>query len=168
MDYNKILRGINEIGVVCDDGSKLSPVVVVLLRDFAIRSSNKNVRSMKFYNAGYKRGKEITNSAKGFLQQEGFQTTSDFLELDRVDFGWIQIKDIILVMDKFLKRKIFHDYGDSNIEIEKKVFIFNEFVGINQKIRDPGDEFVSSENKELFLLLKKCCQIFIKMLEKAN
>ena len=163
-----ILKGVSIIGIVDDDGTKFSPIAAVLLRDMAIKSSNSLIRSIRFSNAGYDRGKMIKNSAKSFLQLEGFQTTSDNLQVNRINKAWAERKDLIFVMDRYLKRKIIRDYSILNQDIENKVFILCEFVGINQPIQDPGDDFASSDNREIFLLIKKCCQKLIEMLENAN
>jgi hypothetical protein len=135
MDFKNILKGITEIGIIDDDGTKLSPVAVVLLRDMAIKSSNALIRSILFSDAGYDRGKTIKNSAKGFLQLEGFQTTSDYLQVNRISKAWVERKELIFVMDEYLKLKIIRDNSILNQDIEKKVFVLGDFVGINHQFK---------------------------------
>ena len=160
MDFKNILKGITEIGIIDDDGTKLSPVAVVLLRDMAIKSSNALIRSILFSDAGYDRGKIIKNSAKSFLQLKGFQTTSDYLQVNRISKAWVERNELILVMDQYLKLKVIRDHSILNQDIDKKVFVLSDFVGINQPIQDPGDDFVDSDNRTVFLLIIKCCTKF--------
>ncbi|MHA1475413.1 MAG: arsenate reductase/protein-tyrosine-phosphatase family protein [Promethearchaeota archaeon] len=158
------LKNAMDIGIVCIDNTKLSPVAAVLLRSYALQSNNSKVRDIQFYDAGYNR--EVADSAKGFLQQQGFGTTY-MLESKRIDKKWIKSKDIILTMDRFLKRDIIYDYPLVHQDLKEKVFTLTEVAGIQERIRDPGEDY-EEDLESVFLLIDKCCKGIIKKLEKAN
>lgn len=160
------LKNVMDIGIVCIDNTKLSPVAAVLLRSYALQSSNSKVRDIQFYDAGYNRGGEVADSAKGFLQQKGFGTTY-MLESKRIDKKWIKSKDLILTIDKFIKRDIIYDYPLIHQDLKDKVFTLTEIAGIQERIRDPGEDY-EEDLESVFLLIDKCCKIIIKKLEKAN
>ncbi|QEE15510.2 hypothetical protein DSAG12_01336 [Promethearchaeum syntrophicum] len=160
------LKNAMDIGIVCIDNTKLSPVAAVLFRSYALQSNIPKVRDIQFYDAGYKRGGEVANSAKGFLQTQGFGTTY-MLESRRIDKQWIKSKDIILTMDKFIKRDIIYDYPLVHQDLKEKVFTLTEIAGIQEKIRDPGENY-EEDLDSVFLLIDKCCKKIIKKLEQAN
>ncbi len=159
------LKNAMEIGIVCIDNTKLSPIAAVLLRSYALQSSNPKVRDIQFYDAGYNRGGEVADSAKGFLQQKGFGTTF-MLESRRIDKKWIKSKDLILTMDKFIKRDIIYDYPIVHQDLKDKVFTLTEIAGIQERIRDPGEN-QEEDLEPVFSLIENCCKKIIKKLEKA-
>ena len=160
------LKNAMDIGIVCLDNTKLSPVAAVLLRSYATQSSNSKVRDIQFYDVGYNRGGDVADSAKGFLQQQGFGTTY-MLESRRIDKKWIKSKDLILTIDKFIKRDIIYDYPLVHQNLKEKVFTLTEIAEIQEKIRDPGED-CEEDLESMFLLIDKCCKKIIKKLEKAN
>lgn len=157
---------LEDIGIVCMDNTNLSPVAAYILRDLAVRSKNAKIRQLRFHDAGYKRTtNRVSNAAKGFLQQRGFGTT-DMMETKRVRKRWLEKMDLILVMDKFLKRDILYDFFSTRVEeMKQKIHIFNEFAGINERIRDPGMDY-TEDITPVFLLVERCCQNIMKKLEK--
>ena len=146
------------LSLVCLDNTNLSLVAVYLLRDLAIYSSNPKIRQIWFHDAGYKRTSiRVSNAAKGFLQQRGFGTT-DMMETKRVNKKWLEKKDLILVMDKFLKRDWIYDFFPTRVEeMNDKILLFNEFAGIEECIRDPGINY-TEDNTPVFLHVKRCCR----------
>jgi protein-tyrosine-phosphatase len=157
------LKNAKDIGIVCIDNTKLSPV---LLRSYALQSSNPKVRDIQFYDAGYNRGENIADSAKGFLQQHGYGTTF-MLEPSRINKNWIKSKDLILTMDKYIKRDIIYDFPLVHQDLRDKVFTLPEFAGIQERIRDPGENY-EEDLESVFILIDNCCKKIIKKLEKAN
>ena len=160
------LKNAIDIGIVCIDNTKLSPVAAVLLRSYALQSNNSKVRDIQFYDAGYNRGGEVADSAKGFLQQQGFGTTY-MLEAKRITKNWIKSKDLILTIDKFIKRDIIYDYPLVHQNLKDKVFTLTEVAGIQERIRDPGDNY-EEDLESVFILIDNCCKKIIKKLEQAN
>ena len=161
-----MLKNVKDIGIVCIDNTKLSPVAAVLLRNFVIKSKNPNIRNIQVYDAGYERGEKIADSARGFLQKRGFGTTF-MLETTRIDKKWVKSRDLILTMDKFLKRDIIYDFPMNDQDLKLKVFTLNEISGINERIRDPGEDY-GVDLDPIFELIEKCCKKIIEKLEKAN
>ncbi len=161
-----LLKNAMDIGIVCLDNTKLSPVAAVLLRSYALQSSNSKVRDIQFYDAGYNHGEEVSNSTKGFLQKLGFGTTY-MLKPRRINKKWIKSKSLILTMDKFIKRDIIYDYPLVHQNLRDKVFTLTEIAEIQEKIRDPGEDY-DEDLESVFLLIDKCCKKIIKKLEKAN
>jgi protein-tyrosine-phosphatase len=162
------LKGVQSVGIVCIDNTRLSPVAEILLNRLAIESRNPKVRAISFHSAGYNRtADKIADSAKGYLQTLGFGLTP-FMETDRINKDWLITKDIILTMDKYLRRDIIFNYfPGSEREWENKILVLNEVVGITEKIRDPGPDPIA-ETKHVYSLIQRCCEALIKKLEGAN
>ena len=165
---SEILKGITSIGIICLDGVRLSPVAAVIMRDLLVKSKKSAVRSISVEDAGHKRtSSKVSNSSKGFLQQRGFGTTA-FLEPKRVDKYWLKTKDLVLTMDRFIRRDILRDfYPTKKAEVEGHFLILNDAAGIRDKIRDPGDE-VNAGIEDVFLLIEECVKKIVKKIEAVN
>lgn len=161
------LKGAQTIGIVDSDNVRFGPVAQVILNRMAVESKNGNVRKISFQTAGIKRtSDQVSNSAKGYLQQKGFGAT-DLLKPQRIDKYWVKTKDLIVVLEYYLKDKVIFDFFPTNFEeMGEKVLVLNEIVEISDPIRDPGTD---EENlKPIYELLERCCKEFIKKLENAN
>jgi protein-tyrosine-phosphatase len=161
-------KGIQSVGLVCIDNTRLSPVAEVLLNRMAIESRNPKVRGISFHSAGYNRTiDKVADSAKGYLQMLGF-SISPFMETDRINKDWLISKDLILTMDKFIRRDILFNYfPGSETEWANKILVLNEAAGIGDKIRDPGSD-PTADIKPVYNLIRRCCEALIKKLEGAN
>ena len=159
-------KGLQEVGVVCSDDSRLSPVASRILRDLAIRSSKASVRQIQFWDAGINRSDKISDAAKGFLQTRGFGTSS-LMEVKRVDKYWIKTKDLILTSDRFIKREIVFNFPITNIDLNEKVFTLPEAAGINERIQDFKEDY-NIDSSEVYELIERCCIALIKKIEAQN
>lgn len=159
---------VSSIGIVCTDCSRLSPVAAVLLRYYMSRSTNASVRRIQVSNAGYNKvGLKISNRAISFLQKRGFGV-SDHMKPVRIDRVWVEKKDLILSTDRFLKRNLIYDVFSTKVaEMRETVFTLPEAVGIDDKIRDPGEDR-GIDIAPTFELIDKCCIKLVKILENAN
>ena len=165
---SKIYKGITSIGIVCDDNLKLSPVAAVIMRDLIVSSKNSNVRSIQIDHAGYKRtGNKVADSAIGFLQTHGFGS-ADYLEPKRINLKWLLSKDIIFTIDQFLKRDILYNYFSTKTkEMRDRILILSTAANINERIRDPKDDY-NYDIASVYGLIEKCCKVIIKKIESAN
>jgi protein-tyrosine-phosphatase len=165
---SSIFKNIAAVGIVCIDNVRLSPIAEVMLNRMAVESKNPKIRQINFYSAGFQRSSvKMADSTKGFLQKNGFDTSS-LHDPERISKDWLVTKDIILTMDKFIRRDILHDYFPVVApEWEEKILVFNEAVGISDRIRDPGNDPLA-ETTPVYELVKKCCEALILLLEKSN
>ncbi len=162
-----IFKGVETIGLVCIDSRRLSPVAAVLLRDMLLKSKKETVRSIQVYHGGYERkGHDISNRALSYLQRKGF-TQSDQLRVERIDKIWARSKDLILTMDKFIKRDVIYDFPMTDKDLKKSVFTLTEAAGVNERIRDPGEDY-SYEIDPVFDLIERCLKEIVKKLERVN
>jgi protein-tyrosine-phosphatase len=161
-------KDIQSIGIVDNDGTRLSPVAAVLIRDLLVRSKNPKVRSISVDGAGFKRTTlKVEDRAIGYLQTQGFGAAG-MLEPKRIDKYWLKTKDLILTIDRFIKRDILYDYFPTTTdEWDEKILVFHEAAGINEKIQDPLDDY-SVDIRNIFELIKKCVEKIIQKLEQAN
>lgn len=160
----KKISQIKKIGIVCEEGNKISPVATILFRDYAIKSSKAQIRTLQFWTGSISRSSKLTDSTIGYLQKRGF-SNARYTEVDRISLDWIKKKDLILTSDKFVKRKILYDFGINQENLEESVYTLPEFAKIDLRIRDPGDE-AYSDNESLFQSIDKCCKKSIILLEK--
>jgi protein-tyrosine-phosphatase len=162
------LKGIATIGIVDPDNTRMGPVAQVIMNRLAVESKNATVRSMKFYTAGYNRtSHNVADSAKGYLQMNGFQATA-FMQPERVDKDWLITKDLIICTDRFIKRDLLHDFFPASYNDWKdKMVVFTDLVGSKEVLRDPGDD-PTAPTKPVYDLIKQCCELLIKRLEKEN
>lgn len=151
-------KKITSIGIVDIDSLRLAPVTAVLLRDMLQQSKNKNLHEINVEYAGYERtSQNISNSAKGYLQTKGFKNT-DALDIYRIDKPWLMSKDLILTIDKYIKRDILYNYPiQGEQSLEPKTHILTEYVGINDKIRDPGTEGLYNI-RDAYELIERCLE----------
>ena len=70
-------------------------------------------------------------------------------------------------MDKFIKRDIIYDFPLVHQDLRDKVFTLPEISGIQERIRDPGENY-EEDLESVFILIDNCCKKIIKKLEKAN
>ncbi len=160
------LKSLQNIGLVCQDGTKISVIVAYLLRNHAIKSSNKIIRNLRFWNAGIERQGKIKDSTKGFLQKKGYSTSS-MADIERISNHWLKHKDLILTSDRFVKRKIVYDYTGGGQDLAEKTLTIKEFINGDTDLRDPGDE-ASSDNQTLFTLIEEISPRIIQELEKME
>ncbi len=153
---------------MCIDDLRLSPVFSYLLKELLIKSKKSSVRGIQVNHCGYKRqGSKVSDTTKGFLQTKGFGTT-DMLEPHRVNKSWLLSKDIIFTTDRFIRRDIIYDFFSTKTkEMQNKIFVLNDAAGINEKIRDFGDDY-NTDSKSVFNLIERCCQKIFAQIEREN
>ena len=160
------LRPITNIGVVCDDGSKISPIITYFLRLYAIKSSKKHIRDIIFWNASIKQAIDIKDSVKGYFQKKGVSTFRSY-KIDRVSKNWMKNKDLIITADRFSKKKLIYDFTIDDTIFKDKIFTLPEIINSTTRLRDPGDDS-SSNNTEFFDLIDQFCKTMISILEKYD
>ncbi len=137
------------------------------MKDLVIKSKSSVVRRIQVDHAGYKRqGSKVADATKGFLQKRGFGT-SDMLEPHRVNKLWLLSKDLVLTMDRFIKRDLIYDYFPAKVkEMQNKIIVLNDAAGM-EKIRDFGDDY-NTDSTSVFNLIEQCCQEIYKQIERDN
>lgn len=157
------LKEIKNIGIVSRYGDRLPPVAVSLFRYHALRSSKQNINHLQFWHAGIERAQKIADDAQGYLQERGFATTS-WMQPERVDKYWVKTKDLILVFDRFERKKLIFDFPIGGKDLNSSIMIINEIVGqapiLDPELQEGLDSWGTYDQ------LEKCIIAILKNWEK--